>query len=354
MAQGDRPERSATILDVAEAAGVSAMTVSRYLRGERVRTAEAIGSAVERLSFRPSEAARALRSGRTMSIALVVPDITNPYFAAVVRGVESEARHAGYTVTLANCDEDRDLELRALESLLGRVDGVILAPVDEADENGGLVTEAGLALVHLDRDTRAGGRDGGRVDSVLVDNRGGAQAAVEHLADLGHRRIATIAGPAGSTPGRERLEGYLQGLAAAGLDVVDEYVVRADFKEAGGAAAVRRLCALAERPTAVFIANNQMTLGALSQLRRDGVRVPADLSVIGFDDHSFAELLDPPLTVIERPTEEQGSRAMRLLLDRLDGSAPGAPRRIVLPTRLVARRSCAPPPEEPRRSKGAG
>lgn len=337
----ERPGRAATIVDVAEAAGVSAMTVSRFLRGESVRAAERIERAVDELAFRPSAAARTLRSGRTLAVALVVPDITNPYFAAVVRGVESVARAGGYTVILANSDEDRDREQSALEAVLGRVDGVILAPVDESDRNGDLAREVGLALVHLDRATERGSA----VDSVLVDNAGGAASAVAHLAGLGHRRIATIAGPPSSTPGRERLEGFLRGLEAAGLQPAQDHVERCDFREAGGAAAMGRLWSLPVRPTAVFVANNQMTLGALGWLRRAGVRVPDDVSIIGFDDHAFSDLLDPPLTVIDRPMEEQGAAAMELLLDRLTGGGPAEPRRIVLPTSLVVRRSCAPPPE---------
>jgi LacI family transcriptional regulator len=343
MVQGERTARSATIIDVAEAAGVSAMTVSRFLRGDRVKAAERIEAAVERLAFRPSEAARSLRSGRTMAIALVVPDITNPYFAAVVRGVESVARDAGFTVVLANSDEDRARERVALDALLGRVDGVILAPVDEEDSNGDAVTAAGLGLVHLDRHTLKGEA----LDSVLVDNANGAAAAVEHLVGLGHRRIATIAGPSASTPGRERLEGYLRALRDAGIEVPDAYVARSDFKEAGGRVAMGQLWGLSPRPTAVFIANNQMTLGALGWLREEGVAIPETLSVIGFDDHAFAELLDPPLTVVDRPMEEQGAEAMRLLLDQLDGGVLETPRRIVLPTNLVERSSCAPPSEEP-------
>jgi LacI family transcriptional regulator len=343
MVQGERTARSATIIDVAEAAGVSAMTVSRFLRGDRVKAAERIELAVERLAFRPSEAARALRSGRTMAVALVVPDITNPYFASVVRGVESVARGAGFTVVLANSDEDRERERQALDALLGRVDGVILAPVDEEDANGESVTAAGLALVHLDRHTERGEA----LDSVLVDNASGATLAVDHLIGLGHRRIATIAGPSGSTPGRERLEGFERTMRAGGLEVPQGYVARGDFKETGGRSAMQSLWGLDPRPTAVFIANNQMTLGALGWLREAGVDVPARLSVIGFDDHAFAELLDPPLTVVDRPMEEQGAEAMRLLLDQLDGEALETPRRIVLPTRLVERSSCAPPSEEP-------
>jgi DNA-binding LacI/PurR family transcriptional regulator len=169
---------------------------------------------------------------------------------------------------------------------------------------------------------------------------------------LGHRRIATIAGPSGSTPGRERLEGFLTAMAAHGCAVLPEWIERSDFREAGGREAMGRLWARDPRPTAVFVANNQMTLGALGWLRSNGVTVPDDVSVVGFDDHAVAELLDPPLTVVDRPMEEQGAAAMRLLLDRLAGRMPAEPRRIVLPTSLVVRRSSGPPPEEPRERPG--
>ena len=320
--------RATTIGDVARRAGVSVSSVSRYVHGEHVRTAVAIEEAITALGFRPSHAAQSLKLGRTMTIALVVPDVTNPFFAAVVRGAETITAEEGYTVLLANTDESQDRERVVLDGLIGRVDGVLLAPASEDDENPLMLRRAGLPVVFIDRSTHtADGQPD--VDTVLVDNRGGTRAAVQHLVTHGHRRIAIVSGPTGSTPGRERLDAFRAGLTEHGLPLPDEYVQFGGFREHGGREAMQRLLALPDRPTAVFVANNVMTIGALHALQAAGVRVPDEVSIIGFDDHPFAGLLAPPLTVVDRPMEEQGRVAMHLLLDRINGRVDSDPQRIV-------------------------
>jgi LacI family transcriptional regulator len=314
--------------------------VSRHLRGDQVRNAEDIVQAIESLAFRPSRVAQALKSGRTGAIALVVPDITNPFFAAVVRGAESVSSAEGYTVFLSNTDESPEREAAVLEDLLGRVDGIILGPASEDDENPLAVHRAGVPLVFIDREIHGSAVD---FDTVLVDNRGGARGAVEHLVGLGHRRIAIISGPLESTPGRERFEGFSAAMAAAGLDLPDNHVQFGAFREREAYQAMLRLLALPNPPTAVFVGNNLMTIGALHAVRDMAVRVPDELSIIGFDDHVFADLLAPPLTVVSRPMEDQGVLAMRLLLNRLEGRADATPRRIVLDTELTIRGSTGPP-----------
>ena len=184
-------------------------------------------------------------------------------------------------------------------------------------------------------------------DSVLVDNYGGARAAIEYLISKGHDRIATIAGSTESTPGRLRLEGYHDALAAHGIGAANGLVQFGGFMQHGGYQAMMRLLAPPDPPTAVFVANNLMTIGALRALKDIGVQVPQDLSIIGFDDHIFADLIDPPLTVIDRPMEEQGALAMRILLSKLNGPPANRIRRVVLDTRLVERASCAPPRTRP-------
>jgi LacI family transcriptional regulator len=338
---------AATIGDVAQRAGVSVSSVSRYVHGEHVRTAAAIEEAIATLGFRPSHAAQTLKLGRTMTIALVVPDVTNPFFAAVVRGAETVTSQEGYTILLANTDESPDRERVVLDGMIGRVDGVLLAPASEDDENPLMLRRAGLPVVFIDRRTRTADGEPD-VDTVLVDNRGGTRAAIDHLVEHGHRRIAIVSGPAESTPGRERLEAFRETLAAHGIPLPDDYVQFGGFREQGGREATERLLQLTDRPTAVFVANNVMTLGALQALLAAGVRVPEDLSIIGFDDHPFAGLLAAPLTVVDRPMEEQGRVAMHLLLNRITGQDDSAPRRIVLDTVLVERRSCAGPHSSPR------
>ena len=180
-------------------------------------------------------------------------------------------------------------------------------------------------------------------DAVLVDNAGGSRLAAEHFLDLGHRRIAIVNGTLHSTPGRQRREGFLETLKSHGVEPPEAYQEHGDFREEGGYQAVLRLLALEHPPTAVYITNNLMTMGALRALHDIGVRVPGQLSVVGFDDLPLASLLLPPLTVVDRPTEDQGALAMRLLLRRLHDNQDSMPRRIVLETKLLVRGSTAPP-----------
>ncbi|GIF69235.1 LacI family transcriptional regulator [Asanoa ishikariensis] len=330
----------ATIGDVARRAGVSTTTVSRFLAGQSVRAEESIRAAVQDLAYRPSPAARSLRSGRTRSIAVVVPDVTNPFFAAVVKGAEAVARQDEYHLFLSNTDENVDREAAVLADLVGRVDGAILAPTVESDEAPLRAQQAGLPIVFLDREIGGTGSD--LFDSVLVDNAGGSRRAAEHLLDLGHRRIAIVNGTVNSTPGRQRREAFLETLQK--VETVHVYEEVGDFREQGGYQAVMRLLALEHPPTALFVTNNLMTVGALRALHDLGIRVPDQLSIIGFDDLDLAALLMPPLTVVSRPMEEQGALAMRLLLRRLSESGDVTARRIVLETNLLVRGSTGPTP----------
>lgn len=336
--------KSPTITDVADEAGVSVSTVSRHLRGDRVRAAKRIDRAITLLRYRPSPAAQSLKSGKTGAIALVVPDVANPFFAAVVRGAESITAQGGQTIFLANTDESDDREAEIIEDLASRVDGMLLAPASENNPNPQRLADAGVPTVLIDREVPSTGF----FDAVLIDNEGGARCAIEHLLANGHERIATIAGSVESTPGRLRLEGYLASMESAGLEPPTGFVQSGGFMEHGGYQAMMQLLALADPPTSVFVANNLMTIGALRAIKDIGVRIPGDLSIIGFDDHPFSEILDPPLTVIDRPMEQQGALAMRMLLSRMNEDVRSrAAKRVVLDTRLIERASCGPPRKSP-------
>jgi LacI family transcriptional regulator len=335
--------RRATIYDVAELASVSPATVSRHVRGHRVRAGTAIQRAIDQLDYWPTAAAQSLRSGVHYSIAVVVPDITNPYFSALVKGIESVYRPGPYSVVLANSDESEKVEDAVVAELVRRVDGLILAPVTEDEETPLRARDAGVPLVFVDRMLKET-----TFDSVIVDNVGGAGLAAAHLLSLGHRKVGAISGPLDTTPGRGRRDGFVQQLEQAGVELPDAYDQIANFRESGGFEAMLRLLDLDEPPTAVFCANNLMCAGALKALKGAGVRVPTDMSIVGFDDLDMASLLDPPLTVIDRPSEEQGMIAAHLLQSRLAGSAE-SPRHVMLPVRLLLRTSTAPPPKAVRR-----
>ena len=328
---------TATIHDIARAAGVSVATVSRHLQGANVRAAGPIQKAIDAAQFRPSAAARSLKSGVTQSVAVVVPDIIDPYFAAVVKGVESIARQDGYSIFLHNTEEDGALETAILDDLSGRVDGVILTPADESHAAEERLAATGIPVVLLDRDFSKTDR----FDSVGIDNEGGAGQAARYLIDLGHTVVGVISGPLDTTPGRTRHDGFLAVFAAAGIKLDDAHVQISDFREEGGYQTALRMLALKSPPSAIFVTNNLMCCGVLHALHDLRVNVPGEISVLGFDDLHLAQLLNPPLTVIDRPMHEQGALAMRLLANRLSGGSV-RPRRVVLDTRLLIRESCAP------------
>jgi LacI family transcriptional regulator len=338
--RGEAP--AATITDVARRAGVSPATVSRFLSGQNVRNAEVVWRAVEELGYAPNRLARSLKSGRTRNIGVVVPDITNPFFGAVVKGIESSSSDQAYNLLLCNTDEDAERQDHLLKTLVGAVDALILAPaIESPDAPEALVHHRRVPVVLLDREFG----DGERYDSVLVDNVGGAQQATRYLTDLGHRDIAVISGPLNSTPGRQRHEGVEQGMRDAGHALDPNLVEIGDFRETGGYLAMKSLLARGSM-TAVFVANNLMAAGALRACKEVGVRIPEQLSFVCFDDLELGELIEPAITSVSRPTVAQGVLAMSLLLERLDGgAADSAPRRCVMETRLSVRDSCSRPPE---------
>ncbi|MDA8204091.1 MAG: LacI family DNA-binding transcriptional regulator [Chloroflexi bacterium] len=337
-----RPGKPATIKDVAARARVSTATVSRYLNGYRVRQARDIHEAIESLSFSPNQLARSLKSGSSRTIGVLVPDISNPFFADVVKGVESVMRADEYSLLLCNTDENVERERAIVRTLLRKqVDAILMAPATEWSDAPLLLRERGVPLVLIDRQI-----DAAAFDVVLVDNVNGAAQAAEYLVSLGHERIALIAGPLDTTPGRERHDGFVQGLRSAGRDLDEHYLQVSDFREDGGYQAALRLLAVRPAPTALFASNNLMSIGALRAIHNLGIRIPQEMSFVGFDDLALAELTSPPLTVITRPSTEQGVLAMRLLRSRMEETADVSPRRIVLETRLAVRGSCAPPPPE--------
>lgn len=329
-----------TITDVAKRVGVSVATISRYLSGFTVRNAEDIREAISELNYRPSAAARNLKSGRTGIIAIVVPDITNPFFAAIVEGAES-AVGDDRMVLLVNTGAIREREEKALSQLFGRVDGVIMAPSTEEQHAPAFFSQFGLPIVFVDRVTQ----DGERFSSVLAENAKGAELATGHLISHGHSKIAMISGPNSATPGRKRADGYRQAMKKAKIEVIDDFFIESDFTEAGGNLAMKQLLSLPTPPTAVFAANNLMTIGALHALREAVVSVPSEISIIGFDDHDFADLIDPPITVISRDARLQGSKAMELMIKQLSDGSATQPEHSMVDVFLVERGSCAPPRE---------
>ena len=325
-----------TIRDVAATAGVSPATVSRVLNGKQDVGAELrsrVLAVVSELGYRPNGPARSLRTRAAMVLGLVISDITNSFFTAVVRGVEDRAQQAGYSVVLANADEDLAKEAGYLDiAAAEHMAGVLLSPASSRSTRIDVLREQGIPAVAIDRRLNAA------VDSVTVNNHRAAREATEHLIGQGCRRVGFVAGPVQTTTGASRLAGYRAALRAAGHEPDPALIAYADFRTEGGYAATRRLLSGRKRPDGLFISNNLMTIGGLQAIAEAGLAVPEDIAVVGFDDASWATALRPPLTVVTQPTYEIGSTAVDLLLRRIAGEE-FPPRNVVLRARLVKRAS---------------
>ena len=328
-----------TISDVAKRAGVSPATVSRVLRGTQnvhPDTRARVERAIKELGYVPSAVAQSLRSKRTRSIALVVPDITNTFWTTAARGVEDVAQSHRYSVLLCNTDENLTKQRQYLDFLIHQqVDGVIIAPYDSNAQHLAPLRQRNIPTVVIDRRI-----DGWDVDSVLGDSVAGARALVQHLISLGHKRIAMISGPATTSTAKDRVAGYRLALREAGLPIDPNLIRRGEFRAASGEKLTHQL--LAEDPTitAIFAANNAIALGVIDAVSRRGLRIPQDIALVCFDDLPDASRLFPFLTVVAQPVYDLGVNAAQLLLSRLDGEVNLRPRHVVLPSRLIVRHSC--------------
>ncbi|RVD27680.1 LacI family transcriptional regulator, partial [Mesorhizobium sp. M4A.F.Ca.ET.020.02.1.1] len=309
------------------------MNRTRHVEPE---TAERVRAAIAALRYSPNSLARSLRRGETKTIGLLLPDNSNPFFASVARQIEDAGFVAGYTVILCNSDGSAEKEERYLSVLMAKqIDGLIFAgSSDHARVFSRLLPDVPAVL--LDREIHSV-----NVDSVLVDHDHGCFLAGRLLVGLGHKRIGVIGGPRDSSSSPARLRGFTRALGEAGVDLPASAVVDSDYHFAGGRLAMERLLTQAPDITAVFACNDLMAMGAITALRSRGLRVPDDMSLVGFDDIPYAVTTWPPLTTIAQPVEKIGTRAVSLLLERL--GEPAAPsRREVLTPVLVERESCAP------------
>lgn len=328
-----------TINDVAKLASVSPVTVSRVLNGApnvNEATRARVNQAIADLGYVPNVVARSLRSRRTRSIALILPDITNPFWPTVARGVEDAAQRAGYTVLLCNSDENARKQARYLEVVISQqVDGVVIAPADSDATNLSPLRERAIPTVVLDRRV-----DGWDVDTVRGDSIGGAKTLTRHLIELGHRRIAILSGPAVTSTSEDRLAGYEAALQDEGIQLDPDLVRFGEFRQSSGAEMAHEVLALQPPPTAVFAANNTIALGAIEAIGAAGLRVPQDIALVCFDEVSLSSQLFPFLTVVEQPAYQMGFEAALLLFARLDEGAAVPPRHVMLPIRLNVRQSC--------------
>ncbi len=333
----------ATLKDVAERAEVSVSTVSRVINKEplvKPGTREKVEAAIEELGYLPNRVAQRLRSinYRKKLIGLVLPDIQNPFYVDVVRGVEEAAYRQNFSVMIGNFDQTEEKEKIFLEILQSEsIDGLIVAPARGRDENIRKVIENGYPVVCIDR-----GLVDLDVDVVKVNNEEGARNAIEFLIGLGHRRIAHITGHPSIATTRERVAGYDMAMRAHGLDIDPELVRNSDSSYQSGAELMQELIDLDEPPTAVFTANNLLTLGALKTIHENELHIPEDISIVGFDDMYWSSSLNPPLTAVRQSGYDIGGLATELLVKKI-AHPEASTSSVVLDTELIVRHSCKPP-----------
>jgi DNA-binding LacI/PurR family transcriptional regulator len=332
-----------TIIDVARWAGVSRQTVSRVINEKDEVTAETrqrVLDAIDALGYRPNAVARSMVRGRTCTLGCISPNLSDFTLANIIEGAQAEARRLGYLILTGSARTADDVAPLLEEMLHRRVDGLmVLNPRIDARYHHFLpLAEAGTPVVYLNNTP-----DGAPVSSVRCDDHEGGYHATRHLLQLGHRTIATVLGPDNEECTFDRLDGYRQALAEAGLAADPGLQEQGDWSATSGYMATQRLLAAGLPFTAIFSQNDQMAVGAIRALREAGRRVPNDVSIVGFDDIPLASYFDPPLTTLRQPMHESGQQAARLLVEKIQD--PGRPPELVLiHARLVERASCAPPP----------
>lgn len=334
--------RPASIKDIARLAGVSHSTVSRALRGSSLVAAETAGRIrriAEESGYSASAAARSLVTHRTDTVGVVVTNIADPFAAEVVNGIEEAAGELGLSVILANSNAEPEREIRIARSMRERrVDGIIVTSSRVGALHAPALSAMGVAVVLLNNQ-----HPSQTVHSVMIGNTEASVEAVRHLVGLGHRRIAYLGDRHGHQSDTERFAGYRRALEGAGLEFDPELVAHGNGKAEGAAEPMKCLLGIVPAPTAVFCYNDMSALGAIRAIRAHGLRVPADISIVGFDDLPIMQFMDPPLTTVCQPMRQMGRLAVQTLARLVAGEV--FENNIIVPGRLVVRNSTAPPGE---------
>jgi DNA-binding LacI/PurR family transcriptional regulator len=329
----------ASIKDVAELAGVSVASVSRVLNTSRPvagATRERVIAAARQLSYSIDQRARAIRLKKSATLGLIVADVGNPFTAQVIRTIEAVAYRNGHDLFLSNSDEDADRERLHCQAMAAqRIGGVIVLPVTFSGAALAPLLSNGIPVVCLDRKVDDCARD-----AVLVNNDAGGTMAAVALYDAGHRRIGVI-GASRTTPGRDRMIAFRRTLLERGVTLENGLVREADYKEEGGYSETLAVLSHDLRPTALFVINHPMTIGALNAIRDLGLRVPRDVSIVSFDDPTWAQLLDPALSTVRQPTDQLGTCAAEMVIERMQGAYTGPARLVLLQPRFMDRASVA-------------
>ncbi|NLG24301.1 MAG: LacI family transcriptional regulator [Clostridiales bacterium] len=334
----------ATIKDIARATGLGLATISKYLNGGSVRPANkaAIEAAIAEHRYTVNVHARGLKTKRSLTIGAVIPELDNVFIATIMSSVTDVLRRAGYGLLICSCRSDEGQERGAVRFLMGKsVDGIISMPTSQDGSHLREALDAGLVAVLIDRNVNA---LRSQASAVLVDNVAASAQATQALLDAGHTRIGIIVGPTGVFTSQQRLLGYHQAHMQSGLMPDPHLMVYGNYTLQGGRDAALELARAGA--TALFATNYEMTLGAIIALNELGVRIPEQMSFVGFDNMQLSEVIRPRLTIVTQPLREIGEQAARILLDRLSPSPPKEPACVILPAHLSPGESIAPPQKQ--------
>lgn len=334
-------KRDTTLKNIASDVGVSVTTVSRVLNGKTAnyriskKTEDIILKSAKKLNYSPNQLARGLRLSRTHSIAYIIPDISNPFFASTAKSIEKYARKFGYSILLCDSEENTEIEKKIIKIMLERkVDGLIISPVGIKVSHLLELTKKKIPLVLLDRYFPSL-----HVSYVTSDNYKGALEAVSLIIENGHKRIACIQGLRNTSPNRDRLRGYIDAHKKYNIPVDENLIVGDSFGEENGYTETKLLLKMKNLPTAIFAVSNLISLGSLRALAEDGLKVPDDMSMISFDDQPYSRFLSTPMTTVAQESSQIGQIATKLLLEQINSTKQLEPQEILIPTRLIVRDS---------------
>lgn len=326
---------AATIKDIARETGLSLATISKYINGGNLREKNrvAIERAIKKLDYHVNEYARGLKSKKSRTVGMVLPELSNLFNMKIVSVIERILQEQGYSVIICDSQNNLEQEARSVEFLLSKqVDGIINIPMGNSSSHLAPAVERQIPILLLDRPLD---KLNDVVSCVLIDNQRAARMAVRRLLDAGHRSIGVVVGPAGVYTAEMRLKGYREALEEYGIPFEERLVARASLTVEGGYRQMRRLLKESKDMTAVFVTNYEMTLGALIALNKEGVQIPQELSIVGFDNiMDLSRVFRPSLTIVSQPMEQIGIQAARLMLERLSGDASAAPMTVTLSATL--------------------
>lgn len=326
-----------TLKDIANRTGLGLATISKYINGGNVleKNKIAIDEAIKELNYRVNEFARSLKTSKSKTVGIVIPELSNIFVTSIITVIEDILRKNGYSIIVTDCRTDENLEREVVNFLMGkRVDGIICMPVSKSGKFLIQATNEGIPIILIDRlleDIDA--------DVVMVDNIAASEKAISHLVENGHKEIGIVVGPKDIFTSQERLKGYKKALSKESIQVDSDNVIFSNYTVQGGYESMKSLAANNRKITAVFMTNYEMTLGAIIAINELGIKIPEDLSFIGFDNLQLSKIVKPKLSIVDQPLEEIGKNVANLMLTRLGEKEPGSKKKIQLMTTLIKRDS---------------